>query len=106
MKALKSRLPLTLILSKVLIVSLAVAAHAQAASAQELKQDLHHDLSYCAKQLNYTPVQLLQLNHLKQEEDPSQQARFQDYLKILTPTQQQQLAQCTKAEMKHSIAPH
>ncbi|MBV9390082.1 MAG: hypothetical protein JOZ78_26965 [Chroococcidiopsidaceae cyanobacterium CP_BM_ER_R8_30] len=106
MKTFKRRLPLILLLSKVLIVSLAVAAHAQPAHAQEMKQDLHQGVSDCAKQLHYIPVQLLQLNHLKQEKNLSQEARFQSYLKILTPAQQQQLAQCTKAEVNHSILPH
>lgn len=103
MKSFKPRLPLILLLSKVLIVSLAVAAHAQPAHAQELKQNFHQAVGDCTKQFHYTPVQLLQLNHLKQEKNLSQEARFQSYLKILTPAQQQQLAQCTKAEVEHSM---
>jgi Spy/CpxP family protein refolding chaperone len=106
MKSFKHRLPLILLLGKVLIVTLAVAAHAQPAHAQELKQDFHQGVSICAKQFYYTPVQLLQLNHLKQEKNLSQEARFQSYLKILTPAQQQQLGQCIKTEVEHSAVSH
>ncbi len=94
------RLPLALLLGKVLIVGAVLVAQAQSASAQDLKQDLHHDLSYCAKQFDYTPVQLLQLEHLKQQHNLSQEAHLQSYLKILTPAQQQELAHCTKAQIK------
>lgn len=87
-------------------VGFAPAAQAQPVGAQALKQDVHQAVSDCAKQFDYTPVQLLQLQHLKQQTNLSQQARFQDYLKILTPAQQQQLAQCTKADVKHAIVSH
>jgi DNA-binding MltR family transcriptional regulator len=102
MKSLKRRLPLILLLSKVLIVTLVLKANAQEPNPH-LQQELHQDLTYCAKQFNYTPVQMLQLKHLKQQQNLSQQARFQNYLKILTPAQQQELAQCTKTQMKQSI---
>lgn len=97
MKSLKHRLPLILLLSKILVITLALKAN-----AQEPAPTLHHDLTYCAKQIDYTPVQMLQLNHLKQQQ-LSQQTRFQNYLEILTPAQQQELAQCTKAQVKRSI---
>jgi hypothetical protein len=102
-KPLKHRLPLMLLLSKVLIVSLVFAAHAQAAHAQAPTQ-VQQQLTDCAKQLNYTPVQKLQLMHLKQQQNLSQQTRFQNYLKILTPAQQQQLAQCTKVQVRQAAS--
>lgn len=88
-------IPAALLMSQVLVISFPVKA-----GAQEIQADLHQDVTYCAKQIDYTPVQLLQLNHLKQQHNLSPETRFQDYLKILTPRQQQQLAQCTKVQMK------
>lgn len=102
MKTLKRRLPLILLLSKILIITLAFKASAQEPNPN-LHQELHQNLTYCTKQFNYTPVQMLQLKHLKQQQNLSQQARFQDYLSILTPAQQQELAQCTKTQVKRSI---
>lgn len=91
-------IPAALLMSQVLTFSFPVEA-----SAQEIPAQLQQDMSYCAKQIDYTPVQLLQLQHLKQQHNLSSEARFQDYLKILTPRQQQELAQCTKAQMKQSM---
>jgi hypothetical protein len=101
MKMLKHRLPLILLLSKILVITLALKAN-----AQEPTSNLHQDLAYCAHQLDYTPVQMLQLQHLKQQQNLSQQNRFQDYLNILTARQQQELAQCTKAQIKSSSVNH
>lgn len=98
MKPFKHRLPLILLLSKILVITLTLKA-----SAQEPTLNLHQDLKDCAQQLNYTPVQMLQLKHLKQQQNLSQQTRFQNYLGILTPEQQQALAQCTKAEARQSM---
>jgi hypothetical protein len=103
MKTSKHRIPILLLLGKVLIVSVTIAVHAQAANANEPAQVLHQELTYCAKQLDYTPVQLLQLKQLKQQQNLSQEARFQSYLKILTPAQQQELAQCAKTQTKHAM---